>query len=197
MLKENLQYITVAHLCDSGQISTRTANCCISVGLDTLYKIVLYFEENGSFFKKYIKNAGFKTCEELDELCANVISKIKIEKPHANIEEVFKVINELTEQEQEILLSLANLIIETEKIIREKSHFYSTHCANNFSFAIDFYRKNGHLPMLWIVEQILNKDSSIVADALKKTFNVFQNQRILSLAELAKEHVLCNFINSL
>ncbi|MDR2145252.1 MAG: hypothetical protein LBE91_02165 [Tannerella sp.] len=78
MLREDLKYITTEHLRDTNQISVRTANCCKSIGLDSLYKIILYFEGNGSFFNKKIKKAGQKTYEELDRLCEKYIAKIEM-----------------------------------------------------------------------------------------------------------------------
>ncbi len=61
MLKDELKYITTEQLHDTNQISVRTANCCLSIGLNTLYQIVSSFENNGSFVKNRIRNAGKKT----------------------------------------------------------------------------------------------------------------------------------------
>ena len=190
MLREDLKHITTEHLHNTNQISVRAANCCISVGLDTLYKIVSCFEDNGSFIKNKIKNVGRRTCEELDELCSDVISKIKFEKPRIKIKEVSAIINELTEQEREILLSLANLIFETEDVINKKECVFSNHCSSSFSFAIDFYVKNGYFPMFWILEQCLISDKSREIDILTSTFNIIQDKETLSLEEIAEKHNL-------
>ncbi|HEY5590777.1 MAG TPA: hypothetical protein VIK55_07130 [Paludibacter sp.] len=192
MLKEDLNYITTEHLRDTNQISVRSANCCISAGLSSLYEILLYFENNGSFFKKKIRNAGHRTCKELDELCINIIPKIKIEKQHVITKrmEVLEVINELTEQEQEMLLSLANLITEKENVTKEKERVLSNYCADNLSFAIDFYERNSHLPMFWILEQYIINDISRGMEILTSTFNIIQNKQTLSLDKIAESHNL-------
>ena len=190
MFKEDLKHITIENLLDTNQISVRASNCCISTGLDTLYKIVSYFEDKGSFFKEKIRNAGQKTCEELDELCTNVISKIKIEKQYTKIEEIYKVINELTEQEREMLLSFANLIVESENILKKKKLIYEKYCTDDFSFVTDFYIKNGHLPMFWILEQYIVNDKSRDIDILTSTFNIIQNKQKLSLKEIAEKYNL-------
>jgi hypothetical protein len=75
----NLEQITTDYLCNTNQISVRTANCCIANGLDTLYKIVLSFKDNGSFLKQKIRNVGQKTCEELDELSQKYIIQLEEE----------------------------------------------------------------------------------------------------------------------
>lgn len=187
MLKEDLKYITTEHLRDTDQISVRAANCCKSVGLNTFYKILLYFEENGSFFNNKIRNAGRKTCEELDKLCLEIIPNIKKEKSVTlkEIAEVSEVIKSLTDQERELLLSLANLITDTEEIIKEKMHQFSKYCGDNLSFAVSFYNKNGHLPMFWILEQYLIKDKNRDIEILKKSFNIFKDSTKLSLEEIA------------
>jgi hypothetical protein len=56
MLREDLKSISTEYLRDTSQISIRSANCCLREGLDNFYKIFLYFEENGSFTNKKIRN---------------------------------------------------------------------------------------------------------------------------------------------
>jgi hypothetical protein len=190
MLREDLKYITTEHLRDTNQVSVRTANCCISVGLDTLCKILLYFEDNGSFFKKKIRKAGRKTCEELDELCLKVIPNIEIEQQVTLIEiaEVSEVIKNLTDQEREMLLSLANLVIDTENINKEKLQKFVEYCSDNFSFAVNFYEKNGYLPMLWFLEQKLITSKNRNIDILIATYPIFQNYRYSTLESIAVKY---------
>ena len=190
MLREDLKYITIEHLRDTNQISVRTANCCISIGLNTLYEIVSCFEDIGSFLKKKMKNAGHKTCEELDKLCANIIPQIEKEKQYAEIKEVAEIISEQTEQGREILLLIANLIIEAEDIIKEKKRIFEKDCTNDFSFAVEFYTRNGHFPMFWILEQqlVVNKNRSI--EILIDAFPVFQNYQPQTLDKIAIKHNL-------
>ena len=192
MLKEDLKYITTEHLRDTDQISVRTANCCIYDGLDTLYKILQYFEDNGSFFKKKIRNAGRKTCEELDELCLKVTPNIEIKKQFVPTEivEIFEVIKGLTEQERMVLLSLANLITDTDAIIKEKSRQFSSRCDGNFSFADDFYVKNGYMPMFWIFEQYFNNDKTREIKILLDTFPIFQNTQTQVLDRITTQYRL-------
>jgi len=190
MLREELKYITTEHLRDTKQISVRAANCCASIGLKTLYNIILYFENNGTFFKKRIRRAGRTTCEELDKFCVSVIPKIEIKKRDVKIKKVFEVINELTEQEREILLSLTNLIGETENIIKEKEKIFSKHCKYDFSFAIDFYLSNGHFPMFWILEQHIINNRSRELDIFTHSFNIIQNRQLLSKREIAEKYDL-------
>lgn len=192
MLKEDLKYITTEYLRKTNQLSVRTANCCIKEGLDNFYKILLFFEENGSFLKKKIKNAGRKTCEELDELCLSIIPDIETEKQYniVEIDEAVAVIQALKEQEREILLSIAVLISNTEKIIREKSHLLSNNRANIFSFTFDFCMRNGYFPMFWILEQQLvsndNRNIKILIDA----FSILQNYQYKTLEDIAEKYNL-------
>ena len=192
MLKEDLKHITTECLRDKNHISVRAANCCRRIGLKNFFEIVSYFEYNGSFLKNRIRirNAGQKTCEELDELCVNVIPKIKKEKQYIEIEDVLEVMNELTEPEQAMLLSFANLITKSENIIKEKKRIYEKYCTDDFSFVIDFYEKNGHLPMFWILEQCIVNDKSREIEILTSIFNIIRNKQILSLKEIAEKYDL-------
>ena len=192
MLKEDLKHITTENLRDTNHISVRAANCCMSMGLKTFFEIVSYFEDNGSFFnnRNRIRNAGQKTCEILDELCASVIPKIKVKKQYIEIKEVSEVINELAEQELEMLLSFANTVIKSENIVKEKKRIHEKYCADDFSFVTDFHAKNGHLPMFWILEQYIVNDKSREIDILTSTFNIIQNKQKLSLKEIAKKYNL-------
>ena len=198
MLKENLKYITLEHLRSTKQISVRTANCCANFEFENLFQIVRYFERKGSFSKSNMRGAGDKTYKELDELCVNVKSTIIAEKPQVFINEISALIRELTEKERDVLLSLANLIFDVENAIFEKKLLFCNHCTNNFTFAVDFYLKNGHFPMYWILEQYLVNDKSREIYILLNTFNIFrQNFKennlvygVKILEEIAKKYDL-------
>lgn len=189
MLREDLKYITVEHLRDTNQISVRTANCCVNSGLHSLYEVISYFEKNQSFFKVKIRNAGQKTCLELDDLCKAFIPQLEDEKEncHRN-EEILQVIRDLSEQERGIMLSLANLIIELGKILKQKERQYGQYCSD--IFVSDFYEKRCHLPMLWILEQYIKNDKSREIGILTDSFNIFKNQQLHTLDELSTKHNL-------
>lgn len=189
MLREDLKYITVEHLRDTNQISVRTANCCINSGLHSLHEVISYFEKNQSFFKVKIRNAGQKTCHELDDLCKNFIPQLEDEKEDCRRnEEILQVIRDLSEQEREIILSLANLIIESGKILKQKERLYGQYCSD--IFVSNFYEKRCHLPMLWILEQYIKSDKSREIGILIGSFNIFKNQQLHTLDELSTKYDL-------
>lgn len=188
MLREELKLITLENLLDTNKISARTRNCCLSTGLYTLYDIVLYYEENISFISKKIKNAGKKTCYELDNLCKTTILRLSKEKKIARNENVIQIIDELSEQEQEMLLSLTNLVLESDKILHEKRKIYGNYCADDF--VVDFYSRNGHLPMFWILEQYLISNKNRCIDILISTFPIFQNHQSSPLDDIAVKYSL-------
>lgn len=193
MLKEDLKFITTELLRDTKKLSVRSANCCISEGLDNFYEILSFFENNGSFSKKKIKNAGRKTNEELDELCLSIIPKLKktkkIDRRFNN--EVVEVIQELKLDERKTLKSIAELIINYEKYIKEKSHILSYDLRNEiFSRAYNFCIRNGHFPMFWILEKHLKLKTSRNIKILISSIPVFENNKELTLTELAVKHNL-------
>lgn len=190
MLKEDLKEITIKYLFDTGRISARTANCCNYSDLNSLYDLVTYFEKYHSFLKVKIKNAGQKTCLELDNLCKNYISQIEFEKECSDkIEDTLQLIKELTEQERVILLSLAKLIIDSEGKIKKKERLYGHYCS--YQFVSDYYQRFCHLPMLWILEQNIKKDNSKEVDILINSYNIFKNHQILTTKELIVKHDIC------
>jgi len=197
MLKEDLKRITINHLRSTKRISARAANCCVDFGLENLFQIVRYFENNGSFFKSKMRNAGRKTYEELDELCVKAMSSIMVEKPQVFIKKTIEHIRELTEEERDILLSLANLVLDIESVISEKRQLFYSHCSNSFTFAVDFYLKNGHFPMCWMLEQYIVNDKSREIYILINSFKIFhqdfkENKSVYGaklLEEIAKK---CN-----
>ena len=175
MLREDLQYITTEYLRDTNQISVRTANCCISEGLDNFHKILLFFEENGSFFRKKIKNAGRKSCEELDALCLNIIPNIEKEEKHLffEIAEVKSVIKELNELEREILFSILALIENMEKDIRKRAYILSNNNEDIFNYAFNFCIKNGYFPMFGVFRMYLNLDENREKEHVKYAILIF------------------------
>ncbi|MDH6312998.1 hypothetical protein M2137_001785 [Parabacteroides sp. PFB2-10] len=72
MSREDLKKIKIDDLLCSEQISVRTVNCCNNARFDTLFDIISYFEQGESFSN--IRNAGRKTCLELEELCKKTLA---------------------------------------------------------------------------------------------------------------------------
>ena len=66
MLKEDLKQIAIKDLLRDGKISVRTSNCCFNARFETILDILEYYESGESFFN--IRNAGKKTCIELEDL---------------------------------------------------------------------------------------------------------------------------------
>lgn len=200
MLRECLKYITTNYLRDTNQISARATNYCIRKGLDTFYKILSCFEDNGSYLKAHTRSAdlvnagmnniGRKTLEELDRLCINIISKIEVENQNDKFDETFKVLNKLTKQKRERLVFFVYSIIETEGPIIEKVRFFSNCITNIFRFAVDFYEDNNHFPMFWILEQYLKYDSTREVKILIDTLAVFQDKQPQKLLKVANKYNL-------
>lgn len=201
MLKEDLKKIKVEHLLYSNEISVRTANCCLYSGLNTLYDIISLFEKKKSFLKIKITNAGRKTSLELNRLCETYISKLENEKSETYIsklenkktkfnrnDEIIQVIDNLSVQAKNILFSLASLIIKSSKISNEQFIQYGQYFSNEFFYY--FLKKQFHLPMFWILEQHIKKDKSREIAIITDSFNIFNNQQILTLDELSKKYNL-------
>lgn len=190
MLREDLKYITTEYLRDTNQISVRTANCCISEGLDNFHKILLFFEENGSFFRKKIKNAGRKSCEELDALCLNIIPNIEKEEKHLffEIAEVKSVIKELNELEREILFSILALIENMEKDIRKRAYILSNNNEDIFNYAFNFCIKNGYFPMFGVFRMYLNLDENRDTKMAIEVLPIFQDSESAKLDEVAERY---------
>ncbi|MDR2970801.1 MAG: hypothetical protein LBU83_02555 [Bacteroidales bacterium] len=184
---EELKYITIENLLNTNQISLRAANCLRNTVLGTLDKIVGFYKDNGSFHNKKLRSAGYGICEELDELCQKIIRKTESNKQRFKIKEVSELINELSEKEREILLSLSKLIIAEEIIIRKKNKVFSQYCHDDFSFAIDFYHKNGNFPMFWILEQYLINDNAKYLKIFTATTPIFQDKEPCTFEEIACE----------
>lgn len=190
MLKEDLKHITLEDLFSTNQISVRTMNCCHSIGLNSLYEIILHFEKYKSFFANKIENAGRKTCLELDELCTKIIPTLETEKRHAysRNKEIVQIIKELSESERDMLLSLIDMILNSNVVVKEKAKKYGKCCFDNF--ATEFYENYGHLPMFWILEQYIVNSKSREIEILTSTFNIIQDKQVFSLEEIAEKHNL-------
>lgn len=75
MLREDLKHLTINDLLNANKISIRTSNCCYNGDLKNLFDIIEYYEQKGSF--RNIRNAGLKTCIELEGLCVSTLSKLE------------------------------------------------------------------------------------------------------------------------
>lgn len=75
MLREDLRHITINDLLNENKISIRTSNCCFNGNLDTLYDIIKLYEQGESF--RTLRNAGLKTCMELEYLCKDTLSQLE------------------------------------------------------------------------------------------------------------------------
>ncbi|GAB6394236.1 MAG: hypothetical protein MdMp024_0548 [Bacteroidales bacterium] len=71
MLREDLKNITIDNLLGDSKISVRTSNCCFNAQFKSLADIIEYYENGNSFFN--IRNAGRRTCLELETLCKEYI----------------------------------------------------------------------------------------------------------------------------
>jgi len=76
MLRDDLRNIAIKDLLEEGKISVRTSNCCFNANLETLFDIVEY-QESGQHFLN-IRNAGRRTCLELEDLCKEYIPQIEL-----------------------------------------------------------------------------------------------------------------------
>ena len=76
--KSELKIINLELLRDNKILSERAANYCKTKRLDTLFKIISYYERKGTFSKNDIAYAGEITCIELDFLCRYLNSNDKI-----------------------------------------------------------------------------------------------------------------------
>jgi len=192
MLREDLKFITIDYLRETNQLSVRSANCCLYEGLDNLYKIITFFEENGSFTKNKIKNAGYKTSIELDELCLKILPKIEKEKQHVYVEirEVKSIIKELSEPEREVLISIANLIDKFELEIKERAHIISYNNNDIFNFAVNYCIGNGNFPMFGILGMFLNLDNDRDIRMSIEILPVFQDCISNKLNEVAEKYNL-------
>ncbi|MCL2311145.1 MAG: hypothetical protein FWC41_01460 [Firmicutes bacterium] len=194
MLKDDLRNISLDDLIDSFQISIRTRNCCQYADLNSLFDIITCYENYGILYFKNLKGAGRRTYLELENLCVDTLSMInvKVNKNYApqrkyfRCEEVLNIIEELTEQERIVLFSLANTIFFSETQIREKIKIYGI--SNLQSFAIDFFEKQGHLPIFWILEQWITDSKNFRTDILLNSFKFFNDTQILSLEQLASQY---------
>jgi hypothetical protein len=57
-------------------------------------------------------------------------------------------------------------------------------------YPVSYHLKYGYFPMFWILEKQLENNNNRDIDALKKTFKIYQNQKLLSLTEFAAEYAI-------
>jgi hypothetical protein len=189
MRREDLKYFTIEHLRNTDQISVRTANCCLASGLHSLYEVISFFEEHKSFLYARIKKAGKKTSLELEHLCKAYIPQLEDEiENSARNDAVLKVIRNLSKPEREIMLSLANLIIESGKILEQGEILYGKYSPDMFIY--DFYERHCHFPMFWILEQYMKNDNSKEMEILIDSFHVFKHKKKLSKQEMGQKYNL-------
>jgi len=189
MLREELKYITIDYLRDDRKISVRAANCCIDFGLISVDEVLNCFEENKSFFNVKIRNAGQRTCFELDNLCKFYLAQIKNgENSYCRNEGILNILQGLTVQQREILLIIAKLTTESGELLKQKERQYGLLCSENF--LLDFYDKYCHLPMLWILEQNLKRDKSREIEILLDSYNIIEKRHRYDLDELALRYGL-------
>lgn len=189
MLKEELKKITIKNLLETGQISTRAANCCYNYKFNSLYDLIIWYKKFLSFLNFKFKNAGQKTCRELDKLCKPYILEIEDEKESIDIiEDTVQLIKKLTIQERDVLLAVSNLIVNSDERFKKIFKKYSNYCSEHF--VSDFYQRHCYLPMVWILEQYIKNNNTKEIDILVNSFNIIKNHQQLTLDQLATKHDL-------
>ncbi|MDR2651148.1 MAG: hypothetical protein LBC68_02365 [Prevotellaceae bacterium] len=97
---------------EDNKISFRSSNCCFNAQFNSLFDIIDYYEKGESFSN--IRNAGRRTCLELETLCKEYI--LKLEKPVQIIDETPE---EQKQKREDYIKSLENDFlnaIETKQI---------------------------------------------------------------------------------
>jgi len=109
MIRENFHSISISMLLKAGCISIRTYHCCHHAEMNSLYDVISYYEQGNSF--SIIRNAGRRTCEELENLCKNINF---ISLPNIDIIDEDIIYNTISEGEQlyESLSTAQKLLIE-------------------------------------------------------------------------------------
>lgn len=82
MLRKLLKHISLQDLVSSKLLSIRSFNCCTNARFKSLYDIISYYEQGGDF--RAIRNAGRKTCSELELLCKSIIRALKEDETSIN-----------------------------------------------------------------------------------------------------------------
>jgi hypothetical protein len=112
MLRDELKHITINNMLEDNKISFRSSNCCFNAQFNSLFDIIDYYEKGESFSN--IRNAGRRTCLELETLCKEYI--LKLEKPVQIIDETPE---EQKQKREDYIKSLENDFlnaIETKQI---------------------------------------------------------------------------------
>lgn len=193
MVNKIYEHITIEDLVNNSQISEECVGFCSTHNLNTLYDINLFHKNNpSSYYSKFgarIFREIQRICDEDEEVYRLIFRLKQKEKTKRNpirYQEVLDLIESLSEQQRELLLFTSELVANYRNNIEKKSAKYDD--VNIGNFVVEFYERNGHFPMFWIFEKKLINNSSREADMLKKTYNTFQDQQLLSLRELAEEY---------
>ena len=179
MLRIDLKDIAIDDLLNTRQISPRAANCCRAAGFKNLYDIMMFYDKRKTFHSKIIRHTGAgtywdggdKTCTEMDGLCHKTLAELDVEIQYHRNREILEVLDGLSDKERSLLFALSHLIVEMGEY------------ANLFMF--EYYDKYNHMPMFRILEHKLQKMDTKETFVLKKTFNIFKNQKPIPVHDLA------------
>lgn len=206
MLREGLRNITIKDLLEEGRMSVRTSNCCFNANLETLFDIVEYYEKGQHFSN--IRNAGKRTCFELEDLCKKYIPQIELSVNTAGLSEEEQRLQKQTEIENLIKTDVISAInnrqidgkdilsyfdINKKKILEQKFlsfiENYSIRTKNRLKiigfeeFVIDF---------LFVADNILLKIDGLGRKCLEEAidFKHKMKEEILNLIDLSEEDIL-------
>ena len=119
MLREKLKNITIKDLLKDGKISVRASNCCLNANFDSLLDVIEFYENGHSFLT--IRNAGKKTCLELENLCKQYISQIEyLESTNNTFEKIEKDLQKIELEnfiKTDLLNTSNNKLIESKDIL--------------------------------------------------------------------------------
>ena len=151
----NLINYHIEELKTINKLSERTKNVCLEGSLDTLYKILYYFLERGTF--RDIRNCGLKTDLELIHLSQKYLAQsgltlddLRMNEPLLGFEDFklfcyvnFKVPSEITESFKDSFISrsfpfFSFMQVVIEHILNERELYIFT---NNFGFLADSQKR--------------------------------------------------------
>ncbi len=119
MLREELRNITIMDLLEDNKISVRTCNCCFKANLETLFDIVDYYESGQHFLN--IRNAGKRTCLELEDLCKEYIPQIELSENTDGFLEEEQSLQKQTEIENliktDVISAINNKLVDGKDIL--------------------------------------------------------------------------------
>ncbi len=141
MLKEDLKQIAIKDLLRDGKISVRTSNCCFNARFETILDILEYYESGESFFN--IRNAGKKTCIELEDLYKEYIHLIESPINTDIISEDEKIIQEQAKVEYlvrtDCIKAIDDKLIDSKDIFSILSLNKKTFLSQRFEDLIENY----------------------------------------------------------